>query len=40
MICKKHNCQEQYISETENNLGKRITHHRGYINKNETKKGI
>ena len=31
IICRKENCQEQYIGETEKDLRTRITQHRGYI---------
>ena len=36
--CNKDNCQEYYIGETGNELRKRITQHRGYVNNKETKK--
>ena len=38
IICRKDNCQEKYIGETENDLRTRITQHRGYINNKQTKK--
>ena len=36
--CKKDNCKERYIGETEHTLGTRFLQHKGHVNNKQTKR--